>query len=425
MKKKIVYLFITIFFLIIYRLGSFTKITFGDSLGKIVDIENCKFNLETYSITHFLYQNFTVLIYKTFPNLDPIEIGRWVNIIFAIFELNILYSILNKIFKTHLIAILGTLAFGFSFTFWKNTENVEVYTFSLVWVALYLFFSVNYLQTDQNKYITIAGLILGISFYSHIQSILLIPSYSYLCLLNYKSTKTNKSLIQNFIIPILFFLGLYIYPILNQENLKNVLSSATKTWVSDSYTKAYNEYIKDFGKAIIYLIYNFWFLNFLILYIPFKTIFKNKIVIFLAIFGLPVFIFSSIYAVSDNYVFFLNFNLAYLIVICYGLQNLIKKKELFIQYIFILFIAITPLNYTLSKYIVSNTEAGKMFHQDKIYKDGLNYYMLPWYHNNKGLIKVYLNKEETNDDIDWMYKSVIEFIELRKNKMSLTAIKEL
>ena len=423
MKKKIVYLFITIFFLIIYRLGSFTKITFGDSLGKIVDIENCKFNLETYSITHFLYQNFTVLIYKTFPNLDPIEIGRWVNIIFAIFELNILYSILNKIFKTHLIAILGTLAF--SFTFWKNTENVEVYTFSLVWVALYLFFSVNYLQTDQNKYITIAGLILGISFYSHIQSILLIPSYSYLCLLNYKSTKTNKSLIQNFIIPILFFLGLYIYPILNQENLKNVLSSATKTWVSDSYTKAYNEYIKDFGKAIIYLIYNFWFLNFLILYIPFKTIFKNKIIIFLAIFGLPVFIFSSIYAVSDNYVFFLNFNLAYLIVICYGLQNLIKKKELFIQYIFILFIAITPLNYTLSKYIVSNTEAGKMFHQDKIYKDGLNYYMLPWYHNNKGIIEVYLNKEETNDDIDWMYKSVIEFIELRKNKMSLTAIKEL
>ena len=127
---------------------------------------------------------------------------------------------------------------------------------------------------------------------------------------------------------------MYIYPILNQENLKNVLSSATKTWVSDSYTKAYNEYIKDFGKAIIYLIYNFWFLNFLILYIPFKTIFKNKIVIFLAIFGLPVFIFSSIYAVSDNYVFFLNFNLAYLIVICYGLQNLIKKKELFIQYIF-------------------------------------------------------------------------------------------
>ena len=140
---------------------------------------------------------------------------------------------------------------------------------------------------------------------------------------------------------------------------------------------------------------------------------------------LEFFIVSSFCAVSDNYVFFLNFNLAYLIIICYGLQNLIKKKELFIQYIFILFIAITPLNYTLSKYIVSNTEAGKMFHQDKIYKDGLNYYMLPWYHKNKGLIKVYLNKEETNEDIDWMYKSVIEFIELRKNKMSLTAIKEL
>ncbi len=425
MKKKIAYLFITIFFLIIYRLGSFNKITFGDSLGKIVDIENNKFNLETYSITHFLYQNFTVLIYKIAPTFDPIEIGRWVNILFAICTLNILYAILNKIFNSNPIALIGTLAFGFSFTFWKNTENVEVYTFSLFWITIYLYAVIKYLNTNQNKYITIAGLILGISFYSHIQSILLIPSYCYVCFINYKNQKTIKNSIQNLTIPILLFLGLYIYPTLNQESFKNVLSSATKTWVSDSYSKAYNEYIKDFCKAIVYLIYNFWLLNFLIFYIPFKTIFKNKIVIFLAIFGLPVFIFSSIYAVSDNYVFFLNFNLAYLIIICYGLQNLIKKKRFFILYVFILLVAITPLNYTLSKYIVSNTDAGKKFHQDKIYKDGLNYYMLPWYHNNKGIIEVYLNKEETNEDIDWMYKSVIEFIELRKNKMSLTAIKEL
>ena len=425
MKKKIAYLFITIFFLIIYRLGSFNKITFGDSLGKIVDIENNKFNLETYSITHFLYQNFTVLIYKIAPTFDPIEIGRWVNILFAICTLNILYAILNKIFNSNPIALIGTLAFGFSFTFWKNTENVEVYTFSLFWITIYLYAVIKYLNTNQNKYITIAGLILGISFYSHIQSILLIPSYCYVCFINYKNQKTIKNSIQNLTIPILLFLGLYIYPTLNQESFKNVLSSATKTWVSDSYSKAYNEYIKDFCKAIVYLIYNFWLLNFLIFYIPFKTIFKNKIVIFLAIFGLPVFIFSSIYAVSDNYVFFLNFNLAYLIIICYGLQNLIKKKRFFILYVFILLVAITPLNYTLSKYIVSNTDTGKKFHQDKIYKDGLNYYMLPWYHNNKGIIEVYLNKEETNEDIDWMYKSVIEFIELRKNKMSLTAIKEL
>ena len=293
MKKKIAYLFITIFFLIIYRIGSFNKITFGDSLGKIVDIENNKFNLETYSITHFLYQNFTVLIYKIAPTFDPIEIGRWVNILFAICTLNILYAILNKIFNSNPIALIGTLAFGFSFTFWKNTENVEVYTFSLFWIAIYLYAVIKYLNTNQNKYITIAGLILGISFYSHIQSILLIPSYCYVCFINYKNQKTVKNSIQNLIIPILLFLGLYIYPTLNQESFKNVLSSATKTWVSDSYSKAYNEYIKDFCKAIVYLIYNFWLLNFLIFYIPFKTIFKNKIVIFLAIFGLPVFIFSS------------------------------------------------------------------------------------------------------------------------------------
>lgn len=64
MKKQIYHLFITLFFLIIYRLESFSKITFGDSAGKILDIEMNQFNLETYSLTHFLYQNFTVLLYK-------------------------------------------------------------------------------------------------------------------------------------------------------------------------------------------------------------------------------------------------------------------------------------------------------------------------------------------------------------------------
>ena len=46
--KKIYHLFITLFFLIIYRLGSFSKITFGDAAGKILDIEQNQFTYETY-----------------------------------------------------------------------------------------------------------------------------------------------------------------------------------------------------------------------------------------------------------------------------------------------------------------------------------------------------------------------------------------
>lgn len=75
--------------------------------------------METYSITHFLYQNFTVLVYKILPFIDPIEIGRWVNIFCAAIVLAILFKTIEKIFKDQFTAILGTLAFGFSFTFWK------------------------------------------------------------------------------------------------------------------------------------------------------------------------------------------------------------------------------------------------------------------------------------------------------------------
>ena len=132
MKKYIYHLILSIVFIIIYRIGSFSKIPFGDSIGKVLDVEMNKFNLETYSVTHFLYQNFTVLIYKILPLVDPIEIGRWVNIISAVVVLNILFIIIKQNTKNDWVALIGTILFGFSFTFWKNTENIEVYTFSFI-----------------------------------------------------------------------------------------------------------------------------------------------------------------------------------------------------------------------------------------------------------------------------------------------------
>ncbi len=175
--KKFYHLFITLFFLIIYRLGSFSKITFGDSAGKILDIEANQFNLETYSITHFLYQNFTILIYKLLPFANTIEIGRWVNIISAVIVLNILFSILQTLYKKLWISLLGTIAFGFSFTFWKNTENIEVYTFCLIWISLYVLFAIKFVQNKKSKTLLFAGIMLGVSLFSHVQGVLLIPSY--------------------------------------------------------------------------------------------------------------------------------------------------------------------------------------------------------------------------------------------------------
>lgn len=423
MKKLIYHLFITLFFLIIYRLGSFSKITFGDSAGKILDIEANQFNFETYSITHFLYQNFTVLIYKLFPFFSTIEIGRWVNIISAIVVLNILFIIIELVTKNKWIALLGTVAFGFSFTFWKNTENIEVYTFCLIWISLYSLFALKFIQNRKSKNILFAGIILGISFFSHIQGILLLPSYFYLCYIAYENTK-NKTFIFYFFIPILFLTSLYIYPIVNNESLKNVLSSSDKSWVSDSLKKGFLSYIKDFIIAFGYLAYNFWWLNFTLFFIPIKEYFKNKTLLFLIILGLPVFGFSTIYAVSDNYVFFLNFNLSYLIILSIGLSHFITRFPKY-KTIPSILIFLTPFYYFTVKQLALQTNQGKEFNQQKAYKDGLNYYLLPWMNNNKGIIEVILNKEETNEDIEWMRETAQQLIDLKSKTMTIEEIKKL
>lgn len=424
MKKQFYHLLITLFFLIIYRLGSFSKITFGDSAGKVMDIEMNQFSLETYSVTHFLYQNFTVLIYRIFPFIDSIEVGRWVNIISAIIVLNILFLILQRTVKKNWITLLGTVAFGFSFTFWKNTENIEVYTFSLIWISLYCLFSLKFIENKKSKTLLLVGTILGFSFFCHVQGILLLPSYFYLCYLAYRKNVNQLGYFLYFIIPLIFLGLLYIYPLANNLPLKNVLSSSQSSWVSDSFKKGLTNYFKDLLKAIGYIIYNFWFLNFALLFIPIKSFIKDKTLLYLVIFGLPVFCFSTIYAVSDNYVFFLNFNIVYLIILSIGLNNFITKFPKYNPFISVL-ILLVPLYYYSTKQLVSKTAKGKEFHQQKAYKGGLNYYLLPWMNNNKGIIEVILNNEETNEDIDWMKESTQQLIDLKSKTMTIEEIKKL
>ena len=107
---------------------------------------------------------------------------------------------------------------------------------------------------------------LGVSLFSHVQGVLLIPSYFYLCYLAFRNNVKNRLIFSYFFIPFLFLALLYIYPIINNESLKNVLSSSEKSWVSDSLKKDLVSYSKDLMKALGYIIYNFWFLNFAIFF---------------------------------------------------------------------------------------------------------------------------------------------------------------
>ena len=53
------------------------------------------------------------------------------------------------------------------------------------------------------------------------------------------------------------------------------------------------------------------------------------------------------------------------------------------------------------------------FNEQKKYKGGLKYYMLPWLNNNVGILETTIKNSETPEPLDWMKKSAKEYINLR------------
>ena len=58
------FIFLFIFFIIVYSLGSFSKIPFGDCVGYVLTTEKGIFIKEATATSHILYINATILIKK-------------------------------------------------------------------------------------------------------------------------------------------------------------------------------------------------------------------------------------------------------------------------------------------------------------------------------------------------------------------------
>jgi len=123
--------------------------------------------------------------------------------------------------------------------------------------------------------------------------------------------------------------------------------------------------------------------------------------------------FATFYAVSDNYIFFLPFNIVFALAIGYGLtsgKHLYFKK---LSWICVL----TPVLYYLAFSIsISFVPQAKKFDDFKSYKGGLTYYMLPWMNNNKGILEFVIDKKTSPEPINWMIESAETYIQELKKK---------
>lgn len=409
MNKYLSALFIFIIFLGIYYMGSFTRIPFADCVGFVLTAEKEDWIPTADATSHFLYNN-TVIFIKLLTGLSAINASKFLVVTSGAATVAIAYLTLKSLTKTEWIAITASVVFGFSFSFWRNAEIVEVYTYNTFWVSLFFFSMIKVFAENKNRYIILSGLFLGISLWVHIQNILLIPAFI-IFLFNFRHHK--KFFYTSLIIFAVLFSSLFIVNMLQGLPFNSPYSSPQGAWVENSFKKTTLQYIKDFFVSLAYLILNF---NLFVIFgiagviLLYKSHRKMFYVFFTG--AVCVYGFSTFYAVSDNYVFFLPFNLIFALSIGYGLSSVQYTGFRKFSWICILI----PAGYILLYNIVLLTPKGREFNDFKSYKGGLSYYLLPWMNNNAGIMEFTIDKKAAPEPIQWMTVSAEEYIKVLRSK---------
>lgn len=399
-------------FLLIYAIGSFSKIPFGDCMGFVVNTEVGDFIKTATSTSHFLYINTAILV-KEILNIDAILANRILVVFSAAFVVMMVYKSVQLVVKTEWISIVSAIVFGLSFSFWRNAEIVEVYTFNLVWVSLFLYFLLkSFLQeSGRERNILLATLLLAVSLWAHIQNMFFIPSL--LLSLFYLNTSRKTNLFGMFIISGSFSLMI----LLNSYSglpAYAIFKSGSARWVEATFEKDLVTYLKDLFISFAYLFYNFNVFTFFGI-LGGIALFKYNRKLFFAIAPAAVTLygFATFYAVSDNYVFFLPFNLIFSIGVGLGIKSF-KYQEQLARWSPL--VVLIPVFYVGSFYIAKSIPAAKNFDEFKTYKGGLAYYMLPWMNDNVGILEFTIEDRTANEEVSWMTKSAHEYIDLLQKK---------
>jgi hypothetical protein len=262
-----------------------------------------------------------------------------------------------------------------------------------------------------------ASIILGISLWIHIQNILLVPSLCYLLWL--KRPINLKSILLNLLPLIISMIALVSITLFFTKNPITSIFYQTDAVLGSAIIHDVFYYFKSTIKHLGYLIYNFHF--FLIftsagLWYLFKK--QQQMCYFLLATALPFLFFGVTFDVADSYVFDLNAYLAITIFIGLGIKYF--QLRLFVLKIFIgISTILSPSIYFMVCNTALNYGLLNEWHNNKLYKGGLNYLLWPCMRNNVCVLDLCCNISKMPEkpfylsDMQWNYDMAIEYMKLK------------
>jgi hypothetical protein len=400
----------------IYLLNRSPYPGFDDGLGFLLDAET-GFNLHTNATNHVLYNNLQHVLARVFFFLPTTLVLTMLPIICSVLTLNRIYQIGNVFTGPLVTSLMPVIILGLSFTFWQQSEIIEVYAFNNLLFVNFLYFAIKDLQRNRHDNYIWVSLFLGLGLLTHIQNILSIPFFLYY-LLWQNNLRIGQKLAGLGIFAGLFFL-LFIPPLLG--NMNTAAAVFFDRHFQDSVTAfSFADLLTGIGKGTMYLIYNFHLFLIFILhgwYLMWRD--RRNLFGLMALLLVPYLGFAVKYNVNDNHVFFL---IPYILIVLpsvFSFVSLAFKLIGHMSWMLPLLIMMSPMMYGAAAMLGTNIGFVAKYDVEKAYKGGAVHLLWPgkaWAKDPLALAKqLYHENPEAFDrgEVEWNYPAAIQLLRMR------------
>ena len=388
---------------------------FNDGMSFLYAAET-GFDLGTNATSHFLYNNLQHILVKVFFFVPPVLLLTLFSIVCSLIALWLFAKIAGLFTQNRFAIAATTLLLGVSFTFWQQSEIIEVYAFnnmlflSYVWLALR-----DVLKSKGRANALFVSLLLGIGLLTHIQHILSIPFFLiYLWKGDFLSVKRKVLLM----LPWMSLMSiLFILPMaLKTHSLGAVFVESQ--FKQDVFGLQPMVLLKGIGLGLGMLLYNF-ILGLVFVAMGWRRMLKEskESAYWLLALLVPYAGFAFKYSVNDNHVFFL---CAYFILLLPAVLSLEKvtgntKRGGILGGLILVPIA----TYWMMTIFALQVPQLAKYDELKAYKGGVHHLFWPGKASAPDPLQLALEIQHDNSEdairlkTEWNYETAIQYLEFK------------
>lgn len=404
------------FLTVIYLVNRSPHPGFHDSLSWLFGAVD-GFDFNTNATSHFLYRNVLYILASALPFISPITLLTLFTVLFSLLCLWRIYQIVQIWFPGQFPGLFVVLLLGLSFTWWQQSEIIEVYTFNSFFFLSFLLYAFRDIQAGERNRVVWVGVWLAIGLLTHIQHILSIPFFLWYVL--FAPVKPGKRILA-LSLPVLSFLLLLVPVwILHLHSVSAIFFD--NHFRSNVMEVQFMDLVKSGVSSIGFFCYNFHVFAVFILigiYQLFKTE-RKSFWAWLIILG-PYLAFALKYNVSDAHIFFLPTYLLLGIASSWGWHAIWEEKKR-PRWIAMTALLVFPiLLYSTAFFVGNRVPQLEDLKAKKAYKGGIAYFIFPGKRQAKDPLALAQEMRETGTlpahASEWNVPNAVAYLKWKENK---------